>query len=90
MTLKKIHMTLGQLLVNSEFKMAVLEINRNDINWFMGPTDLTCTRQKRMKPVLFVIGTYPSIKVDHQIWMGYLYDAIFKMAASEVILRFRL
>ena len=33
--------------------MAVLEINRNDINWTMCPMDPTCTRQERMKPVLF-------------------------------------
>ena len=32
----------------------------------------------------FVTGTY------HQIGMDYLYDAIFKIAASEVKLRFRL
>ena len=34
-------MTLGYLLVNSEFRMAVLEINRNYINWSMGPMDPT-------------------------------------------------
>ena len=28
-----------QLLVNAEFKLAVFEINRNDINWSMGPMD---------------------------------------------------
>ena len=33
--------------------MAVLEINRNDINWTMCPMDPTCTRQEHMKPVLF-------------------------------------
>ena len=49
----KINMTLGYLLVNSEFKMAVLEININDINWFMGPMDPTCTHQERMKHILF-------------------------------------
>ena len=27
------------LLVNAEFKLAVFEINRNDINWSMGPMD---------------------------------------------------
>ena len=46
-------MTLGYLLVNSEFKMAVLEINRHDINWFMGQMDPTCTHQERMKHILF-------------------------------------
>ena len=39
----KIHI-LGLLLANSELKMAVLEINRNYINWFMGPMEPTCTR----------------------------------------------
>ena len=29
------------------------EINRNNINWTMCPMDPTCTRQERMKPVLF-------------------------------------
>ena len=33
--------------------MAVLEINGNYINWTMCPMDPTCTRQERMKPVLF-------------------------------------
>ena len=31
-----------------------------------------------------------SVCHHHQIWMDYLYDAIFKMTASEVKLRFRL
>ena len=26
--------------------------NRDDINWFMGPMDPTCTRQERMKHIL--------------------------------------
>ena len=124
MTLK-INMTLGYLLVNSEFKMAVLEININDINWSMGPMDPTCTHQERMKTYLilllgpiptwkvdatitklgwtttrnvwnisyFVTRTYPNMKSGcrhHQIGMDYLYDAIFKIAASEVKLRFLL
>ena len=53
MTLKNPYdswLTLGYLLVNSELKMAVLEINRNDIIWSMGPS---CTHQERMKPILF-------------------------------------
>ena len=37
----------------------------------------------------FVTGTYPNIH-HHQIGMDYLYGVIFKMAASEVKLRFRL
>ena len=72
--------------------MAILEINRNDIIWSMCQMDPTCTRQERMKPY-FVTGTYPNIKSGchhHQIVMDYLYDVIFKMAASEVKLRFRL
>ena len=32
--------------------MAVLEINRNEIIWSMGPMDPTYTRQERMKPIL--------------------------------------
>ena len=64
--------------------MTVLEINRNDINWSMGPMDSTCTRQERMKSY-FVTGTYPNIKSGchhYQIWMDYLYDTIFKMATG--------
>ena len=41
----------------------------------------------------FVTGTYPNMKSrchHHQFGMDYLYGAIFKMAASEVKLRFRL
>ena len=40
------------LLVNSSL-MALLEINRNDIIWSIGPMDPTCTGQERMKPILF-------------------------------------
>ena len=39
----------------------------------------------------FVTGTYPNMKsgcYHHQIGIDYLYDAIFKMATSEVKLRF--
>ena len=41
----------------------------------------------------FVTETYPNMKSGchyHPIGIDYLYDAIFKMAASEVKLRFRL
>ena len=41
----------------------------------------------------FVTGTYPNVKSGchhYQIGMDYLYDTIFKMAASEVKLHFRL
>ena len=40
----------------------------------------------------FATGTYPNMKSGchhHQIGMDYLYDAIFKMTASEVKLRLR-
>ena len=47
-----------------------------------------------MKPMFYLVtGTYPNIKSGchhHQMGMDYLYDAIFKMAASEVKLRFRI
>ena len=33
--------------------MAVLEINRNDINWSMCPRHPTCTRHERMTPIVF-------------------------------------
>ena len=33
--------------------MAVLEINRNGINWSMCPMYPTCTRHERMKPIVF-------------------------------------
>ena len=42
---------------------------------------------------IFFTGTYTNMKSGchhHQIGMNYLYHAIFKMAASEVKLRFRL
>ena len=38
----------------------------------------------------FVNGTYPNMTSEchhHQIWMDYLYDAIFKMAANKVKVR---
>ena len=38
---------------NSNLKLAVFEINLNDINWSMGPMDPTCTRLERMKSILF-------------------------------------
>ena len=41
----------------------------------------------------FATETYPNIKSGchhYQIGMDYLYDAIFKMAATEMKLRFRL
>ena len=59
----------------------------------MSPMDLTCTSQESMKLFYFVTGTYPNMKSGchhHHIGMDYLYDAIVKMAASEVKLRFRL
>ena len=78
-------------MVNSELKMAVLEINRNDIIWSMDPT---CTLQERMQPILFC---YWDLSQDKKWmppspnWDGLpIYDAIFKMATSEVKLRFRL
>ena len=40
-----------------------------------------------------VTGTHPNMKRErhhHQVWMDYLYDTIFKVADSEVKLRFRL
>ena len=43
----------------------------------------TCTSQERTKAMLFY-------HWDTTIGMDYLYSAIFKMAASEVKLRFRL
>ena len=66
--------------------MALLEINRNYIIWYiMYPPG--------MYESYFVTGTYPNIKCGchhHQIGMDYLYDVIFKMAANEVKLRFHL
>ena len=59
----------------------------------MGPMDPTCTRQERMKPILFCywnLSQYKNKCHHHQIGMDYLYDAIFKMAANEVRLRFHL
>ena len=50
--------------------------------------DPTCTRQEPMKPILFCY--MKSGCHYHPIGIDYLYDAIFKMAASEVKLRFRL
>ena len=55
--------------------------------------DPTCTRQERMKPILFCYWDLSQCKGGchhYQIGMDYLYDAIFKMAASELKLRFRL
>ena len=76
-------MTLGELLVNSEFKMSLLEINRNAIIWSMGPMD------HMYRPGTY--GTYLIVECHHHpIGMDYLYGVIFKMAASEVKLRFRL
>ena len=52
----------------------------------------TCTGQERMESY-FVTETYPNINSGchhHPIGMDYLYGVIFKMAASEVKLRFRL
>ena len=43
---------LGQLLVNLELKMAVLEINRNDIIWTICPMNPTWTRQERIQTCL--------------------------------------
>ena len=43
------------------------------------------------KNVLIVTGTYTNMNSgfhNHQIGMDYLYDAIFKMATSEVKLRY--
>ena len=45
--------------------MAVLEINRNDINWSMCPMYPTCTRHERMKPIVFC---YWDLH-QHEKWM---------------------
>ena len=73
--------------------MALLEINRNDIIWSMGQMDPTCTRKDRMKPILFCywdLSQYKKWMPPSPNGMDYLYDPIFKMAASEVKLCFRL
>ena len=71
--------------------MAVLDINRNDINWSIGPIDQHAPARNVWNLSYFVTGTYPNMKSHHhQIGMDYLYDAIFKLAASEVKLRFHL
>ena len=53
----------------------------------------TVPARKVRKLCYFVTGTYPNMKSrchHHQIGMDYLYSTIFKMAVSEVKLRFRL
>ena len=45
--------------------MALLEINRNDIIWSMGPMNPTCTRHERMKPIVFC---YWDLH-QHENWM---------------------
>ena len=81
------------LLVNAEFKLAVFEINRNYINWSMGPMDPHAPARNVWNLSYFVTGTYPNMKRGchhHQIGMDYLYDTILKIANSEVKLHFRL
>ena len=59
----------------------------------MGPMDPTYTLLEVWNQSYFVTVTYPNMTSGyhhHQIGMDYLYDASFKMAASEVKLRFRL
>ena len=62
----------------------------------MGPilaVDHTFTRQEHMKPMLcchWDLFQHKSGCHHHQIGMDYLYAFIFKMAASEVKLRFRI
>ena len=59
----------------------------------MGPMDPHAPARNVWNLSYFVTGTYPNLKRGchhHQIGMDYLYDAIFKMADSEVKLRFRL
>ena len=53
----------------------------------MGPIGTTCTRQECIQSILFSYWSYmyPNMNSGchhHQIAMDFLYDAIFKMAAS--------
>ena len=75
--------------------MALIEINRNDIIWSMGPMNPTINAPAMniWNLSYFVTGTYTNMKSGchhHQIGMDYLWGAFFKMATSEVKLRFRL
>ena len=76
--------------------MAAFETSRNHINWTMGSILAiypTYSSQERTKAILFChwdLSQHEKSMPPSLIGMDYLYSAIFKMAASEVKLRFRL